>query len=211
MISWPHRRGVSKWWNYVGYFTVTPRCSSSTEWFSSSPRCAFARTIFIYYCTTFTCLHTGDSTTLLLFAQRVSPLRFVGINTREYYRVHGTVTVRSKGCWVTWAFVRKRASWRYQPEPWGTPIRVKSKGAATRLHPPFWSSWQTSRGEWFNWKDPHREFRYPRTQLRPLRLRLLRKAWPIRAGIWVATVPPSWIVRGTRSPSGKRNYHRLRA
>ena len=58
---------------------------------------------------------------------------------------------------MTWAFLRKRASWRYKPEPWGTPIRVKPKGAEAGLHPPFWSSWHTSRGEWFSWKGPHRE------------------------------------------------------
>ena len=35
----------------------------------------------------FTCLDTGDSTTPLLFAQRVSPLHFVGINKHDNYRV----------------------------------------------------------------------------------------------------------------------------
>ena len=34
----------------------------------------------VYICTSFSCLHTGDSTTSMLSAQRVSPLRFVGIN-----------------------------------------------------------------------------------------------------------------------------------
>ena len=41
----------------------------------------------LYICTSFTCLHTGDSTTPLLSAQRVSPLRFVEINKYDDYRV----------------------------------------------------------------------------------------------------------------------------
>ena len=47
---------------------------------------------------------------------------------------------------------------------------------------------------------------YARTQLLAHLLRLLCKGWPIRAGIEVATVPPSLTARGTLGPSGKRNY-----
>ena len=39
----------------------------------------------IYICSSYTCLHTGDSTTPLLSDQRVSPLRFVGINKHDNY------------------------------------------------------------------------------------------------------------------------------
>ena len=46
-------------------------------------RCALARINVIYSCTSFTCLHTGDSTAQLLPDQRVSPLRFVGINKHD--------------------------------------------------------------------------------------------------------------------------------
>ena len=37
-----------------------------------------------YICTYFTCLHTGDSTTSILFTQRIGPLHFVGINKHIY-------------------------------------------------------------------------------------------------------------------------------
>ena len=47
---------------------------------------------FIYICTFFNCLHTGDSTTPLLFAHRVSPLRFVGINKHDIKGVTGVGT-----------------------------------------------------------------------------------------------------------------------
>ena len=40
-----------------------------------------------YICTFYICLHTGDSTTPLLSAQRVNPLRFVRINKYDNYRV----------------------------------------------------------------------------------------------------------------------------
>ena len=50
----------------------------------------------MYICTFYTCLHAGDATTPLLAAQRVSPLRSVGINKRDNYRV--PYAVRSKGC-----------------------------------------------------------------------------------------------------------------
>ena len=39
------------------------------------------------YIYTYFTYHTGDSTTPLLSAQRVSPLRFVGINKHDNYRV----------------------------------------------------------------------------------------------------------------------------
>ena len=39
------------------------------------------RNIYLFV---YTCLHTGDSTTPLLSAQRVSPLRFVGINKQSF-------------------------------------------------------------------------------------------------------------------------------
>ena len=48
-----------------------------------TPCCALARSNVIYICSSYTCLHTGDSTTPLLSAQRVSPLRFVGINHKQ--------------------------------------------------------------------------------------------------------------------------------
>ena len=51
-----------------------------------TPRFALARSNVIYT-PSYTCLHTGDSTTPLLSAQRVSPLRFVGINKHDNYRV----------------------------------------------------------------------------------------------------------------------------
>ena len=48
-------------------------------------------TQYIYICTAFTCLHTGDSTTPLLLAQRVSPVRFVGTNKHDNVQ-SGTVS-----------------------------------------------------------------------------------------------------------------------
>ena len=50
----------------------------STMWLGKEQR-----DIYTY----FTCLHTGDSTTPLLSVQRVSSLRFVGINKHDNYRV----------------------------------------------------------------------------------------------------------------------------
>ena len=73
MISWLHDSGISGWWKYSAYLTAfLPG--------ERTPRCALARSNLIYICTSYTCLHTCDSTTPLLSAQRVSPLRFVGIN-----------------------------------------------------------------------------------------------------------------------------------
>ena len=73
MISWLHDSGISGWWKYSAYLSAfLPG--------ERTPRCALAWSNVIYFCSSYTCLHTGDSTTPLLSAQRVSPLRFVGIN-----------------------------------------------------------------------------------------------------------------------------------
>ena len=76
MISGIHDSGISGWWKYSAYLTAfLPG--------ERTPRCALARSNVIYICASYTCLHTGDSTTPLLSAQRVSPLRFVGINKQS--------------------------------------------------------------------------------------------------------------------------------
>ena len=78
MISWLHDSGISGWW----------KCSAYLSAFlpgEHTPRCALARSNLIYICTSYTCLHTGDFTTPLLSAQRVSPLRFVGINKQNCF------------------------------------------------------------------------------------------------------------------------------
>ena len=54
-------------------------------------------------CTSFTCLYTGDCTTSLLSAQRVSPLRFVRINKQNQTRIQdgfhmSTWLVEAKNC-----------------------------------------------------------------------------------------------------------------
>ena len=73
MINWLHDSGISGWWKYSAYLSAfLPG--------ERTPRCALARSNLIYICTSYTCLHTGDSTTPLLSAQRVSPLRFVWKN-----------------------------------------------------------------------------------------------------------------------------------
>ena len=80
MISWLHDSGILGWWKcsaYLAAFLPGERTS----------RYALARSNLIYICTSDTCLHTGDSTTPLLSAPRVSPLRFVGINKHDNYRV----------------------------------------------------------------------------------------------------------------------------
>ena len=80
MISWLHNSGISGWWKHSAYLSAfLPG--------ERIPRCALARSNLIYTCTSFTCLHTGDSNTpLLLSAQRVGPLRFVGINKQFHFR-----------------------------------------------------------------------------------------------------------------------------
>ena len=64
---------------------------SPTELVLFSPHCTLPRRIVIY--TYFTCLHTGDLTTPLLFAQRVSPLLLVGVKKQLHlsrYRIEGS-------------------------------------------------------------------------------------------------------------------------
>ena len=104
MIGWLYRSSISEWWNYFGYFAVTSRCASSTE-SVFSPRCALARSnvIYIYICTSFTCLHTGYFTTPLLSGQRVSLPRFVRINKQNQTRIQdgfhmSTWLVAAKNC-----------------------------------------------------------------------------------------------------------------
>ena len=80
MISWLHDSGISGWWKYSAYLSAfLPG--------ERTPRCALARSNVIYICSSYSCLHTGDSTTPLLSAQRVSPLRFVEINKHDNYCV----------------------------------------------------------------------------------------------------------------------------
>ena len=78
MISWLHDGGISGWWKYSAYLSAfLPG--------ERTPCCALARSNVIYVCSSYTCLHTGDSTTPLLSVQRVSPLRFVGINKQHFF------------------------------------------------------------------------------------------------------------------------------
>ena len=96
MISWLHDSGISGWWKYSAYLSAF----LSGE---RTPRCALARSNLIYICAFDTCLHIGDSTTPLLSAQRVSLLRFVGINKQNQTRIQdgfhmSTWFVEAKKC-----------------------------------------------------------------------------------------------------------------
>ena len=59
MISWLHNSGILGWWKYSAYLSAfLPG--------ERTPRCALARSNLIYICTSYICLHTGDSTTPLV-------------------------------------------------------------------------------------------------------------------------------------------------
>ena len=103
MISWRRDSGISGWWKYVAYLSAfLPG--------ERTPRCALARSNSIYICTSYTCLHTGDSTTPLLSAQRVSPLRFVGINKQCPFPPPAETHAQKRGRNVPGWRIRKKTS-----------------------------------------------------------------------------------------------------